>query len=150
MPGPRLGLRAAASLPTAEDILERSRAKYASLKSYSDTGTVLTQYHSTVEQHAFTTYYRAPRYFFFEFRKTPKESNERYVIWCPDGEDFQDWWSTTATSVLAIASTAPARDKTAMVGQRKNFRSSAAAAAPDFISSSRMAEHHQSATRQGS
>ena len=112
MPGPHPGLRAAAGPPTAEDILERSRAKYASLKSYSDSGTVLTQYHSTVEQHAFTTYYRAPRYFFLEFRKNPKESKERYVIWCPDGEDFQDWWSTTGNtshhgrnpSVFALAS----------------------------------------------
>jgi len=98
MPGPHPGLHAAAGLPTAEDILERSRAKYASLKSYSDTGTVATQYHSTVEQHAFTTYYRAPRHFFFEFRKNPKESKERYVIWCPDGEDFQDWWSATGNT----------------------------------------------------
>jgi outer membrane lipoprotein-sorting protein len=96
--GPCLSLRAAARLPAAEDILERSRAKYASLKSYSDTGTVTTQYHSTVEQHAFTTYYRAPRQFFFEFRKNPKESKERYVIWCPDGEDFQDWWSATGNT----------------------------------------------------
>ncbi len=96
--GPRFDFRAAATVSSAEDILERSRAKYASLKSYSDTGTVATQYHSTVEQHAFTTYYCAPRHFFFEFRKNPKESKERYVIWCPDGEDFQDWWSATGNT----------------------------------------------------
>ena len=100
------------AVSSSDDILERCRAKYASLKSYLDTGTVTTQYHSTVEQHPFTTYYRAPRYFFLEFRKNPKESKERYVIWCADGEDFQAWWSTTGNashygrnpSVFALAS----------------------------------------------
>ncbi len=103
--GPRLGFPAAATVSSAEDILERSRAKYGALKSYSDNGTVTTEYRgpgatgsSLVEHHTFTTYYRAPRQFFFEFRKNPKDSKERYVIWCPDGEDFQDWWSATGNT----------------------------------------------------
>lgn len=102
---PCAGSRAALSHLAADDILERSRAKYASLKSYSDKGTVTTEYRGSgatgspsVEHHTFTTDYRAPRNFFFEFRKNPKESKERYVIWCPDGEDFQDWWSATGNT----------------------------------------------------
>jgi len=98
MLGPRFGFRAGAAFSSADDVMARSRAMYASLKSYTDAGTVTTQYHSTIEEHKFTTYYRAPRLFFFEFRKTPKESKERYVIWCADGEDFQDWWSTTGNA----------------------------------------------------
>ena len=90
-----------AGLRPAADILDRARAKYAALKSYSDTGTVTTEYKggndpgpSSVERHTFSTYYRAPRQFFFDFVKDPKVGDERFVIWA-DGSDFYTWWSAT-------------------------------------------------------
>lgn len=82
-----------------EDILERSRATYAALRSYADTGTIVTEFQlagapAVVERHSFTTAYRGPRNFFFEFRKGANTSAGRLVIWC-DGGDFQSWWSET-------------------------------------------------------
>jgi outer membrane lipoprotein-sorting protein len=83
------------------EILDRSRAKYAGLKAYADTGTVMTEYKgsgdpgpATVESHSFKTYYRSPRQFFFEFVKDPNVGEERFVIWA-DGADFYTWWSAT-------------------------------------------------------
>lgn len=83
-----------------EDVLEQSRAKYAALKTYSDSGTVVTEYAFgnsdplVVEKHSFTTYYRAPRQYFFEFKKDPNVGDERFVIWA-DNADFNTWWSST-------------------------------------------------------
>ena len=83
------------------DFLEQSRAKYAALKTYSDTGTVKTELvlpgntdPATVETHTFTTFYRAPRQYFFEFKKDPNVADERFVIWA-DNADFNSWWSAT-------------------------------------------------------
>jgi outer membrane lipoprotein-sorting protein len=87
--------------PSGPEILDQMRTKYASLKSYKDTGTVTTESAepggtspSLVESHTFTTYYRAPRQFFFDFVKDPKVGDERFVIWA-DGADFNTWWSAT-------------------------------------------------------
>jgi outer membrane lipoprotein-sorting protein len=84
---------------TADDLWEQSRAAYAALQSYADAGVVVTESQSPgapllVERHTFTTYYHAPREFYFDFKKDPKAGNERLVIWC-DGGDFQSWWSAT-------------------------------------------------------
>ena len=82
------------------DVLEQSRAKYAALKTYSDSGTVTTEYGGTlaapasVEHFTFVTYYRAPRQFLFDFKGDPKNSDERLVIWS-DETDFNTWWSAT-------------------------------------------------------
>jgi len=75
----------------ANEILDRSFAKYASLTSYSDTGTVVYEYGtSSKDRHTFTTYFsRAPRGYLFDFKK---ESGERFVIW-GDPEAFHTWWS---------------------------------------------------------
>jgi hypothetical protein len=83
----------------AEDVLERSRAAYAALHSYSDAGTVLTEERPPgapliAERHTFTTYYSAPRHFFFDFREDPRAGGDRLVIWC-SGEAFETWWSAT-------------------------------------------------------
>jgi outer membrane lipoprotein-sorting protein len=83
----------------ADDFWEQSRAAYAALRSYSDVGVMVTEDRSpgaplVVERHTFTTYYRAPRQFYFDFRKDPKAGKERLVIWS-DGGDFQSWWSAT-------------------------------------------------------
>lgn len=77
----------------AEDILQRSRAVYAGLRSYSDTGVVLKEYGNT-DTHTFSTLFtRTPRGFLFDFRKA---GGDRYVIWGnPDA--FHRWWKTTGT-----------------------------------------------------
>jgi outer membrane lipoprotein-sorting protein len=82
--------------PSAEDdILARSRAHYASLKSYSDTGTVVYEYGTaSVSRHTFKTYYRAPRHFYFEFTEDKADGGSRLAIWC-EGTDFQSWWTDT-------------------------------------------------------
>ena len=80
----------------AAGILAQSRARYASLNSYADTGVVLHEYgvagSQGRERHTFTTYFNhAPRGFYFDFQK---ESGDRYVIW-GDPEAFHTWWKTT-------------------------------------------------------
>lgn len=85
----------------AEDVLTQSRAKYAALKTYADTGTVTTEEvlpgnsdQPAIEKHTFTTFYRGPRQYFFEFKKDPSVGDERFVIWA-DSADFNTWWSAT-------------------------------------------------------
>jgi hypothetical protein len=87
------------ALPEAGDLIERSRAAYAALRSYADTGVVTAEDRlpgspAVVEHHTFATYYRAPRQFLFDFTEDEKAGGERFVIWC-DGGDFNTWWSTT-------------------------------------------------------
>lgn len=81
----------AACLPSADDVLARSRAVYAGLGSYADTGVVIKEYGGRdccKEQHTFTTYFkRAPRGFYFDFRN---ENGDRYVIW-GDPQAFHTW-----------------------------------------------------------
>lgn len=74
-------------------------AKYQSLASYADTGTVETRYQwpdtpMLVEHHTFETAFRAPRNFFFRFDADPASGGDAYVIWC-DGGPFQSWWKAT-------------------------------------------------------
>jgi outer membrane lipoprotein-sorting protein len=81
------------------NILERSRATYAALQSYSDTGTITTEdilpgAPAIVEHHTFATAYRAPRQYYFDFKKDPEAGDERFVIWC-ERDDFNTWWSAT-------------------------------------------------------
>ena len=73
--------------------------RYAALKSYSDKGTVTTDYQwpdtpLTTEHHRFETAFRAPRNFYFRFDGDPETSGDVFVIWC-DGGDFQSWWKST-------------------------------------------------------
>jgi hypothetical protein len=84
---------------SATELLEKTRAKYASLKSYSDRGTVLTEAKSEgvpiiSEKHTFTTYFRAPKQFFFDFKADPTASGDRYVLWI-DGAEVSSWWKAT-------------------------------------------------------
>jgi hypothetical protein len=83
----------------SDDLLARSRAAYAALRSYADTGivTVETKVPGSalaVERHTFSTRFRTPRHFYFEFKKDANAGDERLAIWC-DGGDFQGWWSAT-------------------------------------------------------
>src|SRR5689334_18293436 len=82
-----------ASAQNAEDVLQRTREMYISLRSYADTGVVLTEYgSSSQDRHTFTTYFnRNPRHFILDFRK---QGGSRYVIW-GDPDAFHTWWNTT-------------------------------------------------------
>jgi hypothetical protein len=87
------------SVAAGEDLWELSRAAYAALHSYADTGVLVTHEKppgapGISERHTFTTFYQAPRRFYFDFAKDPQAGKERLVIWS-DGGDFQSWWSAT-------------------------------------------------------
>jgi outer membrane lipoprotein-sorting protein len=79
---------------------DKSVAKYATLKTYSDSGTITYEYSSNSsdpvqkEQYTFVTFYRAPRQFLFDFKKGPNADDERLVVWA-DAGDFNTWWSAT-------------------------------------------------------
>jgi len=83
----------AAGPVAAADVLQRSRTVYASLRSYTDTGTVDYEFGPAAsplhERHTFTTYFRAPRHFYFDFVKQPHV--DRFVVWADD-EAFHSWW----------------------------------------------------------
>jgi len=76
---------------SAAKIWEGVRAKYGSLNSYSDTGTVTNEFGTnSKETHKFTTLFsRVPRGYLLDFTK---ESGERFVIW-GDPDSFHNWWS---------------------------------------------------------
>ena len=84
---------------SAQDILTKSQAAYAALKSYSDTGTVDTEFGPPNgllrEHHTFQTLFRAPRHFLFDFVKQDKA--DRFVVWADD-EAFHTWWQATGTA----------------------------------------------------
>ncbi len=92
---PGFAARVPSSL-TADDILARSKATYAALKSYADSGTVLVEFGPVdgilKERHAFHSYYRAPRSFYFDFTK--EKNVDRFVVWSDD-QAFHTWWKTT-------------------------------------------------------
>jgi outer membrane lipoprotein-sorting protein len=78
---------------TPKAVLEHTRSVYGALTSYSDTGTALKEYSATSrDQFSFTTFFnRAPRHFFFDYRKP---SGDRMVVW-GDPDAFHVWWKTT-------------------------------------------------------
>ncbi len=87
----------APAFPSAsDDVLARSRAMYASLKSYADTGVVLYEYGNAAspvrDQHTFKTFFRKPRHFYFDFLKGGKPGGERVVVWSDD-HAFHSWGS---------------------------------------------------------
>jgi outer membrane lipoprotein-sorting protein len=77
----------------ASSALQRSRDVYASLRSYSDVGTVDYEFGPAAsrvrERHRFTTYFRAPRHFYFDFVK--QQNVDRFVVWSDD-EAFHSFW----------------------------------------------------------
>lgn len=86
-----------ASLAVADDdVFTKSKAIYAGLKTYADTGSVDSEYGPVKspghEHHTFKTFYRAPREFLFEFVK--QHDSDRFVIWS-DADAFHTWWQTT-------------------------------------------------------
>jgi outer membrane lipoprotein-sorting protein len=83
----------------AEDLFARSRAMYASLGSYADTGTIDSEFGPAGglvhERHTFTTRYRGPRHFYFDFVK--QDNADRFVVWSDD-EAFHSWWQATGVA----------------------------------------------------
>ena len=78
----------------SDDVWQRSRALYAELRSYADTGVVIEEYGSaSKDRHTFTTCFNraAPRRFVFDFRK---DGGDRWVAW-GDPDAFHTWWLTT-------------------------------------------------------
>lgn len=85
-----------ATTSAADDIVARARAAYGALTSYSDAGTVDTEYSVGVgptirEHHTFRTHFRAPRRFYFEFNEDRAAGADRFVVWS-DEEAFRTWW----------------------------------------------------------
>ncbi len=86
----------AARSERAEDILARSKAIYAALHSYADSGSVVAEYGPVTavarDTHTFHTYFRSPRLFYFDF--TRGANVDRFVVWS-DEQAFHTWWKTT-------------------------------------------------------
>jgi len=84
---------------SSDDLLTKTQAAYAALKSYSDTGTVDVEFgpaNGVVrERHTFKTFFRAPRNFFFDFVKA--DNADRFVVWAND-EAFHTWWQATGVA----------------------------------------------------
>jgi outer membrane lipoprotein-sorting protein len=84
---------------SSDDLLAKSQAAYAALKSYSDTGSVDEEFGPTgavvQEHHTFKTFFRAPRHFLFDFVK--EENADRFVVWADD-EAFHTWWKATGVA----------------------------------------------------
>jgi len=95
----------------ADDILSRSIAAYAALKSYADTGAIVNEFAANAShRHTFTTYYRAPRQYYFEFVTDQRAGAGHTVMWC-DGGDFHSWSST-----LGLHETYPRGSNTVLSG----------------------------------
>lgn len=78
-------------------VFSQSKAKYAAMHSYADTGSVTVKYQSpgapaSIDTFTFATSYSPPRMFQFNFRNS--STGERFVVWA-SGADFNTWWSAT-------------------------------------------------------
>ena len=86
---------------SAEDVLAKSRAAYAALTSYADSGTVLDETTGFTDRTTFRTMFtRAPRNLFIEYRAVASEYKSGHrlpldaniVFWMENG-DMQSWSS---------------------------------------------------------
>ena len=84
---------------SSDDVLAKTLSAYAGLKSYSDTGSVDTEFGPrnglVREHHTFKTFFRAPRHFLLDFVKA--DNADRFVIWADD-EAFHTWWQATGVA----------------------------------------------------
>ena len=87
----------------AEDVLAKTRAAYAALTSYADSGTVLDEVTGFTDRSTFRTLFlRDPRYLLIEYRAVASEYKSGYrlplnshiVLWMENGE-LQTWHSRT-------------------------------------------------------
>ncbi|MCC6869044.1 MAG: hypothetical protein IT522_09490 [Burkholderiales bacterium] len=93
-----LCVHAAGGHAAADDILARSRATYAALASYADSGTIDAEFGTAAglgrEHHDFRTVFRGPRQLLFDFTKA--NHADRFVVWS-DAEAFHTWWKATGS-----------------------------------------------------
>jgi hypothetical protein len=92
--------------------LDSSVKAYAALRSYADSGSVVVESAAkdvelSTSRYTFTTYYRAPVHFFFEFNKENVPGADHYVAW-GDARAFHMWSSVLGedTSAPGFATTA--------------------------------------------
>ncbi len=87
----------------AEDVLARSRAAYAALQSYADSGTVANEAAGFTDRSSFRVLFtRRPRYLLIDYRAIASEYtagnriplDARIVLWMENGE-LQTWYSKT-------------------------------------------------------
>jgi hypothetical protein len=87
----------------AEDVLAKTRAAYAALRSYADSGTVLDEAGGFTDRSTFRTLFiRDPRYLLIEYRAVASEYkgghrlplDSHIVLWMENGE-LQTWVSKT-------------------------------------------------------
>ncbi|MFO1467418.1 MAG: DUF2092 domain-containing protein [Steroidobacteraceae bacterium] len=94
-----LPLRTAIAAPGADEILQKSRAVYAALKTYTDSGVVDREYGQVAdpshEHHTFHTAFRSPRKFLFDFVRAGNV--DRYIAW-GDGANFHSYWKSTGST----------------------------------------------------
>jgi len=80
-------------------IWEQTLAAYAALQAYADSGTVDVVMGSVGqplrERHIFRTYFKKPRFYFFEFTKAANA--DQVVVWS-DLDLFHSWWKTTGVA----------------------------------------------------
>jgi hypothetical protein len=102
-PAPHRGGARPAPAFDPEDVLAKTRAAYAALSSYADSGTVLDESSGFTDRSTFRTLFiRDPRYLFIEHRAVASEYknghrlpfNNRTVLWMENGE-LQTWSSKT-------------------------------------------------------
>ena len=87
----------------AQDLkaMDRSRAVYAALGTYSDSGSVVTESRlagtpTVVERFTFRTSFKRPRQYLFEFAANAASGADRVALWCETAEgDFHSWWKAT-------------------------------------------------------
>lgn len=96
---PVTSARTARAHERVEDILARSRAAYAALHSYADTGTVDVEYgppgHLDHDRHRFYTFFRKPRLYLFDFVKNG--NGDRLVVWS-GAASLHRWWRATGST----------------------------------------------------
>lgn len=97
---------------TGAQIIAQVQKTYSELKTYSDTGTVITEVQlpgvatSTKETHTFVTKFQGPRAFKFDFRH---DGGDHIVVWCPGDASFWTWWkSADTTQEYHLSASAPA------------------------------------------
>ncbi len=84
----------------ASTVLAHSQARYAALKSYTDTGSTMYVYQTPgapgiLETSRFRTAFAPPRRYLFDF--THESNGERIAVWA-NGAEFHSWWSATKTT----------------------------------------------------
>jgi outer membrane lipoprotein-sorting protein len=114
---------AARSHFNAEEVLAKTRAAYAALTSYADSGTVLDESSGFTDRSTFRTFLtRTPRKMFIEYRAVASEYKSGHrlqltgdIVFWIEKDDLQSWSGKTQDHI-----TYPATDTQAQVNALKN------------------------------